>query len=272
MFLAISVWEFFQQALFRLPQGQIALMPIATLILTAFVAVAWTQRQAQPDTQTTRVIQAVSLGYRAIALVMSLLWVHKYVPEEFRFILLALFGGFVFLMHGWKPAAERLVFSAALTLAGLGYFWLPESRAQSVTLQNVFAILLLLAQQQFARRVPERYPLQSGWHTALILVGGCSAWLLDSRWVLLKYSGFYLTTNWAVFALLIFGFGLLLQEREYRWLGLTVLGCAMGRVVIFDVWKLETIYRVLSFLALGVVLVVLGFIYNKYQEKIRSWL
>jgi len=29
---------------------------------------------------------------------------------------------------------------------------------------------------------------------------------------------------------------------------------------------------VLSFLALGLVLVVLGFIYNKYQEKIRSWL
>jgi len=43
-------------------------------------------------------------------------------------------------------------------------------------------------------------------------------------------------------------------------------------VVIIDVWKLETIYRILSFAALGVVLLVLGFIYNKYQEKIRAWL
>ena len=103
-------------------------------------------------------------------------------------------------------------------------------------------------------------------------MGGCSGWLLDSRWVLLQYSGFYLTANWAVFALLILGAGLWLQERVYRWLGLTVLACAMARVVIFDVWKLGTIYRVLSFLALGLVLVVLGFIYNKYQEKIRSWL
>ena len=29
---------------------------------------------------------------------------------------------------------------------------------------------------------------------------------------------------------------------------------------------------ILSFMALGVVLLVLGFIYNRYQEKIREWL
>jgi uncharacterized membrane protein len=58
----------------------------------------------------------------------------------------------------------------------------------------------------------------------------------------------------------------------YRWHGLAVLACALGRVVILDVWELELVYRILSFMALGVVLLVLGFIYNKYQEKIREWL
>jgi hypothetical protein len=29
---------------------------------------------------------------------------------------------------------------------------------------------------------------------------------------------------------------------------------------------------VLSFMALGLVLLVLGFLYNEYQEKIREWL
>ncbi|MCL4789078.1 MAG: DUF2339 domain-containing protein, partial [Verrucomicrobia bacterium] len=60
--------------------------------------------------------------------------------------------------------------------------------------------------------------------------------------------------------------------RMYRWSGLAVLATALARVVVFDVWKLETIYRVLSFMALGIVLLVLGFFYNKYQEKIRQWL
>jgi uncharacterized membrane protein len=65
---------------------------------------------------------------------------------------------------------------------------------------------------------------------------------------------------------------MVLRERMYRWLGLAVLACALGRVVIFDVWKLETIYRILSFMALGIVLLVLGFVYTKYQEKIKEWL
>ena len=36
--------------------------------------------------------------------------------------------------------------------------------------------------------------------------------------------------------------------------------------------KLETFYRILSFMALGVVLLVLGYIYSRYQEKIKEWL
>ncbi|MBC8001496.1 MAG: DUF2339 domain-containing protein [Opitutaceae bacterium] len=63
-----------------------------------------------------------------------------------------------------------------------------------------------------------------------------------------------------------------MTRKIYRWAGLGILAAALGRIVIFDVWKLETFYRVLSFMALGLVLVALGFIYNKYQEKLREWL
>jgi uncharacterized membrane protein len=82
----------------------------------------------------------------------------------------------------------------------------------------------------------------------------------------------YLTAAWALLALVVFGTGFLWRDRTYRWAGLAVLACALGRVVFFDVWRLPVIYRVLSFMALGVVLLVLGFIYNRYQEKIREWL
>jgi uncharacterized membrane protein len=84
--------------------------------------------------------------------------------------------------------------------------------------------------------------------------------------------GSYMTAGWSLLALVLFTAGIVLRERMYRWLGLAILACALGRVFIFDVWKLETLYRILSFMALGVVLLVLGFIYNKYQEKIKEWL
>ena len=107
----------------------------------------------------------------------------------------------------------------------------------------------------------------------MILAGGASLWRFASKWVVLvQGEGFYLTVVWAALALMLFVAGLLLGERIYRWLGLGVLGCALGRVVILDVWKLETLYRIFSFMALGIVLLVLGYIYNKYQEKIKEWL
>jgi uncharacterized membrane protein len=58
----------------------------------------------------------------------------------------------------------------------------------------------------------------------------------------------------------------------YRWLGLAVLAGAIGRVVLLDVWQLALVYRVLAFMALGVVLIVLGYIYTRWQDKMREWL
>jgi len=186
---------------------------------------------------------------------------------------LALLGSVVFWWSGWQKKQEGLLFSAVLTGAGFWLFWFPSQGEPTVYPPNLFAILLLAGEQRLARRLPEHFEFKEGLHTTMILLGGVSLWRFVSKWVvLLQAEGFYMTVAWAALALLLFVAGLLLSERIYRWLGLSVLGCALGRVVIFDVWKLETLYRILSFMALGIVLLVLGFIYNKYQEKIKEWL
>jgi hypothetical protein len=48
--------------------------------------------------------------------------------------------------------------------------------------------------------------------------------------------------------------------------------CGVGGERCIIPLYLETLYRIFTFLALGVVLLILGFIYNKYQEKIKEWL
>ena len=136
----------------------------------------------------------------------------------------------------------------------------------------VVIIVVLLAQRQFARRLPERYNLDSSVHGSVIVIGGLSLWRFLSLWIDQQATGFYQTAAWAVLALVFFVVGFWLRERVYRWLGLTVLACAIGRALIIDIAHLEAIYKVMSFMALGVVLLVLGFLYNKYQEKIKEWL
>jgi hypothetical protein len=151
-------------------------------------------------------------------------------------------------------------------------FWLPLAEAPKVYWPNLLSLLALLGQQQIAKGLPDRYRLEGRWQAAIIVLGGLGLWRLLSLWVEETASGFYLTASWSVLALALFTCGLVLRERVYRWLSLGILAGALGRIVVLDVWKLETLSRILSFMALGVVLLVLGFVYSKYQEKIREWL
>jgi hypothetical protein len=203
---------------------------------------------------------------------MSLWWICEYIPARERIWVLGLLGAGVFALAGWRRSLEGLCFSAVFTGAGLALFWLPLFEAPKVYVPNLLAIVVVLAQRQAARRLPERYPLPSAVHNAAMLIGGLTLWLLVSRWVRQYAGGFYLTASWSGLALALFTAGIGLRERMYRWLGLGLLGCALGRVIIFDVWKLEQLYRIASLMALGVVLLVLGFVYNKYQDKLRQWL
>jgi hypothetical protein len=271
-FMAVSVVQFGLQISQAAPPGRFPLAPIAALGLLSFGTVQWFQRRTDADARVSGPLLQAALIYRWVALVMSIAWICEYVQARERIWCLALPGLAIFILAGYWRSRETLLFSAAFTATGLVLFWLPLIETPTVYLPNLFVILVLLAQRQIARRLPERYPLETSVHNAVILVGGLSLWLFASRWVLEVASGFYLTATWSLLALVLFTAGLCLRERMYRWIGLGILACALGRVIFFDVWTLATVYQILSFMALGIVLLVLGFIYSKYQEKIKEWL
>jgi uncharacterized membrane protein len=274
VFLAVSIWQFGRQFLEGKPEWYLPLAPIVALGLLSFSAIQWFKRKPEAKAELREPLLQIGQVYRVIALVMSVWWIVKYIPPREQFWVFALAGLALFLIAGWRRNRELLIFSAVFTLTGFVRWSLPRvvTDADPVCWLNLAAILLLLAQQRFAKRLPERYPVPAEIHAGAIVLGGLGLWLYFSRWILQSSDGFYLTAGWSGLALALFVTGMALRERIYRWLGLGVLACALGRIVIFDVWKLETIYRILSFLALGIVLLVLGFIYNKYQEKIREWL
>jgi uncharacterized membrane protein len=273
LFLLISSVEFFRQFLHGKPPWELALVPIATWLVLGTATTAYLARNQASD-DVRRPLLQVSTFYRGVAFVMSVWWVFAYVPVRNHFWVLCFAGLALFAFGGVWRSREMIVFSALYLLAAFSpWFARMLDDASVVNWPNALAILGVLAAQQVTRRLPHRYELPAHANTIVILVTGLALWAFVSRWVVLTSGAhFLLTASWAALAAALFGLGFVLRERVHRWLGLAILGFAVARVFLSDVWKLETIYRILSFMALGIVLLVLGFVYNKCQEKIRHWL
>ena len=48
-----------------------------------------------------------------------------------------------------------------------------------------------------------------------------------------------------------------------RWQGLALFGLVVGKVFIYDLASLERVYRIVSFMALGVLLLIVSFLYQR---------
>jgi uncharacterized membrane protein len=272
IFLGVSAWEFFTQVWMQKPEWFFPLAPMAVLGMLSLATVGWFAGRPDRAAEVRDPLLTVALIYRWTALAMSLCWLWQYVPDRQHVgaFMGAALGVFLFAL--WKRSREALAGAAVYASVSLATLWLREDLQMDVYWLNGLALLALLVMQQILRRLPDRFLLDEQIHGAVVFAAGVSLWRLASCWAGTFTGGFFITMIWAGLALLVFAAGMILRERCHRWLGLGVLAVAVGRVVLVDVWKQETIYRVLTFMALGVALLVIGFIYNKYQEAIRKWL
>ena len=272
IFLAVSAWEFLAQIWNGKPDWYFPLAPVAALGILSFATVGWFARKPDSKSEVREPLLQIALVYRWIALAMSLLWVWQYVPDRQRAWVFMAVASAVFALAVWRRNREALIASAVYSTASLLTLWAREDLQMDIYGPNLLALLTPLCLQQILRRQAASFPLDEKIHGAIVFVTGVSLWRFLSCWTATFTGGFFLTAAWAGFAVVIFAAGIILRERFHRWLGLGVLAAAVGRVVLVDVWKQETIYRVLTFMALGMALLVVGFIYNKFQEKIRQWL
>ena len=79
----------------------------------------------------------------------------------------------------------------------------------------------------------------------------------------------YLTAAWGVEAVVIFLAVLKLDERAYRWFSLALLSVCVVRIVLIDVWTLDALGRIISFIGLGAALLVISFLYARHREILR---
>ena len=81
-----------------------------------------------------------------------------------------------------------------------------------------------------------------------------------------------LSILWATYAAIGIVLGIMRRSRSMRLAGLALLAIPVLKLFVFDVFELEQGYRVGAFMGLGALLVVGGFLYQKYSRAIRGFI
>jgi hypothetical protein len=77
----------------------------------------------------------------------------------------------------------------------------------------------------------------------------------------------YLTVYWLLLSVVVIGLGALFRESRYRWTGLLMLLIAIVRAFAVDVRTMPPLYRLLSFAALTVAVMILAWAYSHYRSR-----
>ena len=87
-----------------------------------------------------------------------------------------------------------------------------------------------------------------------------------------RVSGELLTVAWGIQGLALLGAGFTLRERILRLQGLAVLTLCILKLFFYDLRNLETVYRILSFVVLGLILLSVSWIYSRFRDQLRRLL
>jgi len=80
------------------------------------------------------------------------------------------------------------------------------------------------------------------------------------------------TLSWGVEGVAVFLLALWLSERSFRLSGLGLLLLCVGKIIVVDVWRLNPRDRYLTFIVLGMALLLVSFLYTRNREALRQYL
>ena len=110
-----------------------------------------------------------------------------------------------------------------------------------------------------------------------ILLSGAILWLLSSEW--LHWLDIYNASNsyklilsifWGIYAFALVVYGLWKNKKQIRLTAIVLLGITLIKVFFYDLTHMSTLRRAILFIALGLVMLGISFLYNKYKHLISD--
>jgi len=77
-----------------------------------------------------------------------------------------------------------------------------------------------------------------------------------------------LSILWGVYALVLIVLGIYLHKKHLRIGAIALFGLTLGKVFLYDIADLSTIAKTIVFVSLGILMLIVSFLYNKYKALI----
>ncbi|UJH92158.1 DUF2339 domain-containing protein [Antarcticibacterium sp. 1MA-6-2] len=77
-----------------------------------------------------------------------------------------------------------------------------------------------------------------------------------------------LSILWGVYSLLLIGLGIQQNKKYLRVAAMILFGGTLVKLFFYDISNLDTISKTIVFVCLGILLLIISFLYNKYKNKI----
>ena len=88
-----------------------------------------------------------------------------------------------------------------------------------------------------------------------------------SQTALYNLEQFSISALWGGYSLILILIGIFRKFRALRLMALVLFSLTIFKVFIIDMWNIGQVWRILSFIALGLVLVITSFLYQKYKDE-----
>ncbi|MCA9426065.1 MAG: DUF2339 domain-containing protein, partial [Candidatus Omnitrophica bacterium] len=146
---------------------------------------------------------------------------------------------------------------------------------------NVFLVALLMAIQlivleRFLHRQPReilnrvREGLATWVHAALVPLAAFLLIIAARFSEELRLS--WMTFSYSLVGIAFMGLGFFWRDRVYRRTALAVFVLCIARVILIDIMNLELFYRMLAFICLGICLLIVSWLYTRFQKQVHQWI
>ncbi len=75
----------------------------------------------------------------------------------------------------------------------------------------------------------------------------------------------------AAYAVALVAAGVTTRTAVNRALGLGLIAAVVAKLYLYDVWQIGRMYRVAAFAGLGILLLVMSYLYSRFRGSIESW-